>query len=225
MSLIQLKQLKKTYHEGNREHTVFDGIELEIAKGEFVVMLGQSGSGKSTILNLVSGIDLPDSGEVIIDGKSINNLTDKERTLFRRRHIGFVFQFFNLVPTLTVEENLYMPLTLNGVTGEPAKQRVTESLEQVGLQERLHSFPDNLSGGEQQRISIARALIHKPMLLLADEPTGNLDQNNSERVLALLMGLVKRNQTTMLMVTHNSEISQLADRQLVMHQGEMLEQN
>ena len=173
--LVSLQGVRKGYREGDRERVVFAGLDAEIERGRVTVLLGRSGTGKSTLLNLVSGIDLPDAGEVIVDGRSLTALGERERTLYRRRHIGFVFQFFNLVQTLTVRENLRLPLELNGVRGARADSAVTARLEQVGLADRGESFPDQLSGGEQQRVAIARALVHDPLLLLADEPTGNLD--------------------------------------------------
>ncbi|HEY0783189.1 MAG TPA: ABC transporter ATP-binding protein, partial [Thermoanaerobaculia bacterium] len=167
--LLELRNLAKTYDEGGRKRTVLRGASATIGRGELAVLVGRSGTGKSTLLNLLSGIDLPDSGEVAIDGVVLSRLSERERTLFRRDHIGFVFQFFTLIPTLTVRENLLLPLELKGLAGrEPA---ALELLAEVGLADRADSFPDRLSGGEQQRVAVARALVHDPLLVLADEPT------------------------------------------------------
>ena len=173
--LVQLSNLTKVYQEGEQERTVLTNVNATVMRGEFAVLLGPSGSGKSTLLNLISGVDLPSSGEVLIDSTNLTALTEKKRTLFRRKQIGLVFQFFNLVSTLTVLENLLLPLNLNGITGKEAKERAMNLLGAVGLADRSGSFPDRLSGGEQQRVAIARALSHDPLLVLADEPTGNLD--------------------------------------------------
>ena len=172
--LISLRGLTKVYEEGDRMYPVFREVSLQIHHGEFIVLLGRSGSGKSTLLNLMSGIDLPTSGEVIFSTEqgevNLTRLSERERTLFRRAQIGFIFQFFNLIPTLTVEENLLLPLELNGHEGPAARQSAFDLLDAVGLADRTQSFPDRLSGGEQQRVAIARALVHDPLLLLADEP-------------------------------------------------------
>jgi len=194
-----------------------------MARGEFVVLLGRSGCGKSTLLNLISGIDLPTRGEVLIDGVSITRLSEHERTMFRRRHIGFIFQFFNLIPTLTVEENLLLPLELAGTVGAAAHQLARNLLQQVGLGDRLDSYPDHLSGGEQQRVAIARALVNRPDLLLADEPTGNLDEDTGRRVLELLDQLVHAAGATLIVATHSSEAVRLADRVLTIRDGLLVE--
>ncbi len=199
-------------------------MDLNIRAGEFVVLLGRSGSGKSTLLNLLSGIDLPDHGEVLFNGQDITGLSERDRTLFRRRHIGFVFQSYNLVPTLTVEENLLLPLELNGVTGLAARQRGHELLRQLGLADRASSYPDRLSGGEQQRIAIARALAHDPAVVLADEPTGNLDLDTGQEVLNLLDQATRAAGKTLVMVTHSREVVGLADRILSLSQGALTEQ-
>lgn len=219
--LIELSGICKTYLEGDARRTIFDGLEARFEKGEFVCITGRSGSGKSTLLNLISGIDLPDKGEVRIDGADIAKLSDRERTLVRRRGIGFVFQFFNLIPTLDVEENLRLPLELNGMKGGEWDQRVAELLDKVGLLERARSAPENLSGGEQQRIAIARALVHRPELLLADEPTGNLDQKTGRAVLDLLVSMTRDTGATLLMVTHSSEATAHADRVMGIENGRL----
>lgn len=220
---VQLQKLSRSFFEGDREHRILHALDLEINAGEIVVLLGRSGSGKSTLLNLISGIDRPDSGTVNINGTDLHGLSEHERTLFRRRHIGFVFQFFNLVSTLTVQENLCLPLELNGITGKDAVQKANDLLREVGLFNRAASFPDLLSGGEQQRIAIVRALIHDPGLILADEPTGNLDKETGVKVLELLDGLVRQKQKTMLMATHSEEVIGLADRIFTFEAGQLVE--
>ena len=208
--LIELRQLTKTYQEGGREHIILRDANAAIQVGEFVVLLGRSGSGKSTFLNLLSGIDLPTSGEIAFNGIALNRLSEEERTLFRRRYIGFIFQSFNLIPTLTVEENCLLPLELNGTTGHPAQKRCSIVLEQLGLGARAGSFPDRLSGGEQQRVAIGRALVHDPQLVLADEPTGNLDLETGREVLDLLDRITRAAGKTLIMVTHSREVVGLA---------------
>lgn len=222
-NLVQLTSLRKSFREGDSERLIFRDLNARVAKGELVVLLGRSGSGKSTLLNLISGIDLPDSGEVVIAQQNLTRLSERQRTLFRRRHIGFVFQFYNLIPTLTVLENLLLPLELTGAVGATAQQQAFTLLEQVSLRDRAASYPERLSGGEQQRIAICRALIHRPLLLLADEPTGNLDARTGRQVLALLAQLVRDHQMTTLMATHNDEVARLADRVLTITDGELVE--
>jgi putative ABC transport system ATP-binding protein len=197
---------------------------MEFVRGELVVLLGKSGSGKSTLLNLVSGIDLPTSGEVWVEGRALTRLSERERTLFRRRSVGFVFQFFNLVPTLTVLENVLLPLELNGVTGTKASGAAEAMLANVGLAERGATYPDRLSGGEQQRVAIARALVHDPALVLADEPTGNLDAETGAQVLDLLDRLTRQAGKTMIMVTHSPEVVGVADRVLRVREGHLVEE-
>lgn len=209
--------------EGERRRVVLDGASAEVDRGEFVVLLGPSGSGKSTLLNLVSGIDTPDGGWVEIDGVRLTTLNERERTLFRRTRVGFVFQFFNLLPTLTVEENLLLPLELKGRLDGAARARARELLETVGLGDRGSSFPDRLSGGEQQRVALARALVHEPALILADEPTGNLDPATGGRVLDLLDTLVRDAGRTLLAVTHSRELAAHADRVLRIEGGRLVE--
>ncbi len=221
--LVQLRDVSKGYREGDSLHTVLAGAEMELREGEVAVLLGRSGSGKSTLLNLVSGIDLPDRGDVLVDGKAINRSSERERTLFRRDNVGFVFQFFNLIPTLTVEENLLLPLELAGRHGAARNGRAVELLERVGLADRAHSYPDRLSGGEQQRIAVARALVHDPRLILADEPTGNLDLETGRQVLALLEELTRKAGKTMILVTHSREVAGLADRRFTLSDGRLVE--
>lgn len=220
---IQIRNLGKYYAEGDQQRCIFASLNLEIGRGEFVALLGQSGSGKSTLLNLLGGIDLPDAGQIRIADQMLTDLPEAERTRFRRRHIGFVFQFFNLIPTLTVEENLLLPLELNGTATAERRDNALALLDRVGLSDRRRSFPERLSGGEQQRLAILRALVHEPWLLLADEPTGNLDTANGKRVLELLLALHRRAETTVVMVTHNREIASHADRLLVLDAGHLRE--
>jgi putative ABC transport system ATP-binding protein len=210
--LVEIRDLTRGYVEGGREHPVLRGAAATIRRGELAVLLGRSGSGKSTLLNLLAGIDLPSSGEVVIDGVPLSRLGERQRTLFRRDHIGFVFQFFNLIPTLTVEENLLLPLELKGTLGPAERRAALALLGEVGLAGRAESFPDRLSGGEQQRLAVARALVHDPLLVLADEPTGNLDLETGLQVLELLDRLTRRAGKTMVMVTHSPEVIGLADR-------------
>jgi putative ABC transport system ATP-binding protein len=212
MPLIELRDLTKEYEEGGRRRVVLRQANATIERGELAVLVGRSGSGKSTLLNLLSGIDQPSAGEVVIDGVALSALRERERTLFRRDHIGFVFQFFNLIPTLTVEENLLLPLELKGKVGAAERQRALALLDEVGLADRAASYPDRLSGGEQQRVAVARALSHDPLLVLADEPTGNLDLETGLQVLEILDRLTRQAGKTMVMVTHSPEVVGLADR-------------
>ncbi len=220
---IRLEHLTKSYHEGPHRRVVLRDVSAAFARGEFVAVLGKSGSGKSTLLNLISGIDDADSGAVWFDGQNLTALSRHERTLFRRRHMGFVFQFFNLIPTLTVGENLALPLELNGVAAGEARQRAAAMLEAVGLPERFGAFPDLLSGGEQQRVAIARALIHNPLLVLADEPTGNLDEEMGRQVLDLLDRLTRQQGKNLILVTHSAEAAGRADRLFDLREGRLVE--
>lgn len=209
---ISIEQLNKSYQESDQQHVIFSGLQMQVNRGEFIVLLGRSGSGKSTFLNLLSGIDPPDSGKIIINGTNITALSEQDRTLFRRHHIGFVFQSYNLIPTLTVAENLLLPLELIKRLIRKDRDDVTELLEKLKLSDRLDSYPDRLSGGEQQRVAIARALIHDPDVILADEPTGNLDLDTAGQVLELLDILVKKAGKTLIMATHSQEVIGKADR-------------
>jgi len=222
--LIEIDRLGKEYDEGGRRRVVLDGATGSIGAGEIAVLVGRSGSGKSTLLNLIAGLDRPSSGAVRIGGVEISALADRERTLFRRHRIGFVFQFFNLIPTLTVEENVLLPLELTGRRGREARDRARALLDEVGLGDRGADFPDRLAGGEQQRVAVARALSHDPPLLLADEPTGNLDLETGLQVLETLDRLVKQRGKTLLMVTHSDEVVGLADRVLRIEAGRLVEQ-
>jgi len=221
--LITLRNLSKSYVEGDARRIIFAGLNLDIDRGQFVALLGQSGSGKSTLLNLLGGIDLPDAGEIRIADQTITALSEVERTRFRRGQIGFVFQFFNLIPTLTVVENLRLPLELNGLTTPEDGKRALDLLDNVGLGDRRASFPERLSGGEQQRLAIARAVVHRPALLLADEPTGNLDVTTGGRILDLLLNLHQQAGTTIVMVTHSREVAARADRVLLLDTGQIRE--
>jgi len=218
---VVLEGLRKSYREGEQTHTVLDGATACFAPGERVAVLGPSGSGKSTLLNLVSGIDLPDGGSVRVGDLEVTALTERERTLFRRQHVGFVFQFFNLLPTLTVLENLQLPLELAGGSDASGAARAVELLERVGMGNRAHTFPDRLSGGEQQRVAIARALVHRPALLLADEPTGNLDEDMGAAVAELLDELARTQGSTLIVVTHSLDLARRMDRVLRIDHGRL----
>jgi len=222
-ALIELYELDKRYHEGESERVIFHDLSVNIQRGELVAVLGKSGSGKSTLLNLISGIDIPTAGHIRIEGSDITRLTEQQRSLFRRRHIGFIFQFYNLIPTLTVEENILLPLELNGRLDKQQVDIARGLLEQVGLSDRLHSFPDRLSGGEQQRVAIIRALVHKPLVLLADEPTGNLDTTTGRQVLDLLERRVRQYGMTLILVTHSQEAAEIADRIFEVQHGHLVE--
>jgi putative ABC transport system ATP-binding protein len=217
--LLQLRGLTRSYTEGERTRVVLAGIDLDVRAGECVALLGRSGSGKSTILNLIGGIDRPDAGEVWLGGTNLTALPERERTLFRRQHLGFVYQSYNLIPTLSVEENLLLPLELNGWQAEAARAAAMRLLTEVGLADRGGAFPDRLSGGEQQRVAIARALIHEPTLVLADEPTGTLDAETGRSVLELFNRLLRGRGKTLLIVTHSREVTRFADRVLTLEDG------
>ena len=222
--IVRLDRVSKSFQEAGRTRVVLHELSAEFGRGELVVLLGKSGSGKSTLLNLISGIDTPSSGAVYVADQPLTRLAERERTLFRRQHIGFVFQFFNLVPTLTVLENLLLPLELNGQSGRAARETALAMLGAVGLGDRGSSYPDKLSGGEQQRVAIARALVHNPALILADEPTGNLDSETGQQVLELLDRLTRQAGKTMVMVTHSPEVVGMADRVLRMREGHLVEE-
>jgi putative ABC transport system ATP-binding protein len=221
--IVELRHVVKVYREGDSERTVLRDVDVSVAAGEIVVLLGRSGSGKSTLLNLVSGIDRPSAGSVHLEGSDVTAMSESERTRLRRRRIGFIFQFFNLIPTLTVEENLRLPLELNGVDGVAGRTRALELLGEVGLVDRAASFPDRLSGGEQQRVAVARALAHDPALVLADEPTGNLDAESARQVLGLLAGLTRRAGKTVIAASHSEEVAALADRVFILADGRLHE--
>ena len=209
---IEFSQLSKYYQESGQQQLIFEHLNLSVAVGEFIVLLGRSGSGKSTLLNLISGIDQPSSGDIWVNETNICTLSEHQRTLFRRHHIGFVFQAYNLIATLTVAENLLLPLELIKPIDDCDRDKMSDMLAQLGLSDRLDSYPDRLSGGEQQRVAIARALIHSPDIILADEPTGNLDLETGEQVLELLDKLVRDAGKTLIMATHSQEVIGQADR-------------
>jgi len=221
--VLAVEGLAKTYHDGHDEHRVLWDTDLTVAAGECVALLGRSGSGKSTLLNLLAGIDLPDAGTVRILGEDMSHLGEPALTLFRRRHIGFIYQFFNLIPTLTVAENLALPLELNGIGRIQQQERIGALLGRVGLGKRGRTFPDQLSGGEQQRVAIARALIHDTTLVLADEPTGNLDAHTGAEILELLSDLFRSQGRTLVLVTHSRAVSRIADRILSLEEGRLVE--
>jgi len=218
---IYTSELSYHYTEAGQRHTVLDAIDLTVNKGEIVALLGASGSGKSTLLNLLGGIDQASSGSVHIDGHAFSALQEPDLTYFRRTHIGFIYQLFNLIPTLSVAENIALPLELSGVPSSIRQQQVCTWLKRVDLTGREHAFPDQLSGGEQQRVAIARALIHQPELVLADEPTGNLDTVSGHKVLELLTILSREQEQTLIIVTHSQIIANAADRILVMKAGKL----
>lgn len=217
--MLQLKNVNKSYQEGNIKHVVLSGLDLQVSNGEIIILFGKSGSGKSTLLNIISGIDVPESGSVSIDGTDITKLSEKERTLVRRNKVGFIFQFFNLIPTLTVKENLLFPLELIGTNN--TDEKINSLLSEVGLENRANAYPDKLSGGEQQRIAIARALIHNPDIILADEPTGNLDYETGRQIVDLLDRVVKKKGKTMIMVTHSKDVIGLADKIYSLKDGKL----
>ena len=211
--------VSRSYREGTTTSQVLNEVTVNVARGECVALRGRSGSGKSTLLNIVCGIDQPDSGRVVIDGNEITRMHERERTLFRRQHLGFVYQAFNLVPTLSVADNVGLVLELNGQRGAVIRERVEALLESVDLQDCGDRYPDSLSGGEQQRVAIARALAHEPQLILADEPTGNLDEKSAARVLRLLNSLVRERGGTMLIATHSPAVARFCDRSLELRAG------
>jgi len=221
--VLTIRGLSRSYREGARVHRVLAAADVTIPAGQVVAITGRSGSGKSTLLNLISGIDDPESGSVTVEGIEVTALAEPARTLFRRAHIGFVYQFFNLIPTLDVLENVRLVLELNGVRGAAADERSRAALAELGLAGREHSSVDQLSGGEQQRVAIARALVHRPGLLLADEPTGNLDEATAREVLPALLSLTRTRGATLIIVTHDAAVSRLADRVLELRDGQLHE--
>jgi putative ABC transport system ATP-binding protein len=218
---VRLKQLTRTFTEGLQKHLVLDNVSANFVQGHSVAIRGRSGSGKSTLLNLISGIDTPDSGQVEVAGLNLTAMNERERTLFRREHIGFIYQSFNLLPTLTVADNLRLVLELNAVSREESEQRTLDLLDAVGLADRMGSYPDILSGGERQRVAIARALCHQPSLILADEPTGNLDDRTAQDVLDLLDKLVRQAGRTMIVATHRASVADYCDQVLELHDGRL----
>lgn len=220
MTVLSTTDLRKIYGSGESEVHALDGVDLSVERGEFVAVVGTSGSGKSTLLHMLGGLDRPTSGKVEVDGKDIFTLGDEELTIFRRRKIGFVFQNYNLVPVLNVYENILLPVQLDG--GTPDKKYIDGVIETLGLESKLQNLPNNLSGGQQQRVAIARALASKPAIILADEPTGNLDSKTSQDVLGLLKITSQKFSQTIVMITHNEEIAQLADRIIRIEDGRIV---
>ena len=220
MKILETHDLKKIYGSGENAVHALDGVNLRVEKGEFMAVVGTSGSGKSTLLHMLGGLDRPTSGSVTVDGEKIFTLKDDELTIFRRRKIGFVFQNYNLVPILNVYENIVLPLQLDGKSLD--ESYIQEIISTLGLEQKLNNLPDNLSGGQQQRVAIARALVTKPAIVLADEPTGNLDSRTSQDVLGLLKVTGQKFCQTIVMITHNEEIAQLADRIIRIEDGQIV---
>ena len=221
MSILQTTELKKYYGAKPNITRALDGVTLSIEKGEFVAIVGTSGSGKSTLLNMIGGLDVPTSGKVIVDGRELSTLKDEQLTIFRRRKIGFIFQNYNLVPVLNVYENIVLSVELDG--NKVDKKFMKEVVQMLGLEDKLNNMPNNLSGGQQQRVAIARALVSKPAIVLADEPTGNLDSKTSADVLGLLKTTSQKFHQTLVMITHNNEIAQLADRIIRIEDGKIVQ--
>ena len=220
MTILETKDLRKFYGSGDTQVKALDGVDLSVENGEFVAIVGTSGSGKSTLLHMLGGLDRPTSGAVLVDGKDIFSLKDEELTIFRRRKIGFVFQSYNMVPVLSVYENIVLPIQLDG--GKVDQSYVNQVIEALGLEQKLQNLPSQLSGGQQQRVAIARALATKPAIILADEPTGNLDSKTSQDVLSLMKVTGQKFAQTMVMITHNEEIAQMADRIVRIEDGRIV---
>ena len=219
---IRLRGLTRSYDEAGSSRLILAAIDLDVMAGEFAVLLGKSGSGKSTLLNLIGGLDRPSGGDVWIGATQVTALSERDLTLFRRENIGYIFQFFNLIPTLNVLENVTLPYELRGRSRRDGEKRAKELLERVGLADRTSAYPDRLSGGEQQRVAIARALVHSPALILADEPTGNLDEDTGESVLKLLLELTSEAGKTLIMATHNPEVVAYANSVYHIHEGKLV---
>ncbi|MCI8986573.1 MAG: ABC transporter ATP-binding protein [Lachnospiraceae bacterium] len=222
LNSITIRHVKKYYGSGSSQVKALDGVDLSVAQGEFVAIVGASGSGKTTLLNMMGGLDAPTEGEVIVDGVNLGGLREEQRAVFRRKKVGFIFQNYNLVPTLTVEENILFPLDLDG--SAPDFKFLEEMTELLGLRDKLQVYPGALSGGQQQRAAIARALMAKPAIILADEPTGNLDSQNGQNVAGLLKMTAQLTHRTLVLVTHNLELAQLADRVVQMKDGRIVSQ-
>ncbi len=222
MTILETRDLKKYYGSGETQVKALDGVDLKVESGEFVAIVGTSGSGKSTLLHMLGGLDRPSSGSVLVNGREIFNLKDEELTIFRRRKIGFVFQAYNLVPVLSVYENIVLPVELDG--RKPDRDYIHEVINTLGLEKKLNNLPNQLSGGQQQRVAIARAMAAKPAILLADEPTGNLDSKTSQDVLSLMKVTGQKFSQTMVMITHNEEIAQTAHRIVRIEDGRIVRQ-
>ena len=221
MSIITIHNLKKYYGSGSSQVKALDGVDMTVAQGEFAAIVGPSGSGKTTLLNMMGGLDLPTQGEIIVDGVTLSSLREEQLAVFRRKRVGFIFQNYNLVPTLTVEENILFPLDLDG--SSPDTGFLGDVTELLGLKDIMHVYPETLSGGQQQRVAIARALSAKPAIILADEPTGNLDSKNGQNVAGLLKMTTELYHRTLVMITHNLQLAQLADRVIRMEDGRIME--
>jgi len=220
MEILKVENLNKTYGKGDNKVEALKDVSLSINKGEFVAIVGASGSGKSTLLHLLGGLDRPTNGKVVIDGESIYNYKEEKLAIFRRRKIGFIFQFFNLIPVLDVEENIALPALLDN--DKVDKVYLEEIIEILGLKERKNHLPSELSGGQQQRVSIGRALLNKPSIILADEPTGNLDSKNSKEVIELLKYTARKYNQTLILITHDVNIASMADRVITIEDGEIV---
>ncbi|WP_238882068.1 ABC transporter ATP-binding protein [Clostridium sp. YIM B02551] len=220
MEVVKIENLNKTYGKGENKVEALRNVNLSINKGEFVAIVGASGSGKSTLLHLLGGLDKPSSGKVVIDGESIYDYKEENLAIFRRRKIGFIFQFFNLIPVLDVEENISLPALLDN--DKVDKKYLDEIVELLGLKERIRHLPSELSGGQQQRVSIGRALLNKPSIVLADEPTGNLDSKNSKEVIELLKFTARKYNQTLILITHDVNIASMADRVITIQDGEII---
>ncbi len=224
MSVLEIKALSKTYLMGAVSVRALDRVELSVEKGEFAAIMGPSGSGKSTLLHLLGGLDAPSDGEIRLAGQPLARLNDDELTLLRRRRVGFIFQFFNLLPTLSAEENIALPLLIDGYTLAAHRERIDQLLDWVGLSDRRSHRPDQLSGGQQQRVAIARAFVHDPEIVLADEPTGNLDRKSGQAILTLLRNLCDERGATIVMVTHDPLAASYADRVIFMQDGRLVQE-
>lgn len=220
MAILETKDLKKIYGSGENEIHALDGVSISVEEGEFVAIVGTSGSGKSTLLNMLGGLDRPTSGSVVVRGKELMQMKDEQLTIFRRRNVGFVFQNYNLLPILNVYENIVYPIEIDG--GKVDKEFVRQIIHNLGLERKLKNMPNNLSGGQQQRVAIARALATKPAIILADEPTGNLDSKTSMDVILLMQSISREFNQTILMITHNEEIAQMADRIIRIEDGKVV---
>lgn len=220
MAILETKDLKKIYGSGENEVHALDGVSISVEEGEFVAIVGTSGSGKSTLLNMLGGLDRPTSGSVVVRGKELMQMKDEQLTIFRRRNVGFVFQNYNLLPILNVYENIVYPIEIDG--SKVDKEFVRQIIHNLGLERKLKNMPNNLSGGQQQRVAIARALATKPAIILADEPTGNLDSKTSMDVILLMQSISREFNQTILMITHNEEIAQMADRIIRIEDGKVV---
>ena len=224
-TFIRLEHLTRSYDDAGAKYPVLSDVSLNIQRGETVALLGRSGSGKSTLLNLISGIDMPDAGKVSVDGLELTALDENRRTLFRREHIGFMYQFFNLIPSLTARENIEFTLELNGVPAAQSSVRVKNLMAELDIADKAGRYPAQLSGGEQQRVAIARALIHKPKIVLADEPTGNLDARTGQSILLTLHKMLKEQNSTLLLVTHSLEVANSTQRIVTLEDGRLEERS